>query len=77
MGRPRLIPAETVLREVERLIAENDDVPPTIEELREALGVGSKRTVLRYLCDLEDRGWIRRWSGARGIKVVDHNGQRT
>ncbi len=31
-------------------------VPPTIEELRQALGVGSTRTVLRYLQELEAAG---------------------
>ncbi len=44
--------------------------PPTIEELRVRLGVGSTRTVLRYLHDLEAEGLIERWSGARGIKLL-------
>jgi repressor LexA len=45
-------------------------MPPTIEELRKALGVGSTRTVLRYLQWLEKEGDIERWSGARGIRPL-------
>lgn len=44
--------------------------PPTIEELRVRLGVGSTRTVLRYLQELEADGLIQRWPGARGIKII-------
>ena len=43
---------------------------PTIEELRQALGVGSTNTVLRCLRELEDEGHIERWPGARGIKLL-------
>ena len=43
---------------------------PTIEELRQALGVGSTNTVLRCLRELEDDGYIERWPGARGIKLL-------
>ena len=50
------------------LIVENG-LPPTVEELRQALKVRSKRTVLRYLKWLEDDGDIERWSGARGLKL--------
>jgi SOS regulatory protein LexA len=44
-------------------------VPPTVEELRRLLGVGSTRTVLRYLDLLEKEGYIERWSGARGLRM--------
>jgi repressor LexA len=44
--------------------------PPTIEELRVRLGVGSTRTVLRYLQELEAERLIERWPGARGIKIT-------
>lgn len=44
--------------------------PPTIEELRAILEVGSTRTVLRYLQELEETGIIERWSGARGIRLA-------
>jgi repressor LexA len=45
-------------------------VPPTIEELRSALGVGSTRTVQRYLEWLEEEGDLERWSGARGMRLL-------
>jgi repressor LexA len=45
-------------------------LPPTIEELRRALGVGSTRTVLRYLRWLEEEGDIERWNGARGLRPL-------
>lgn len=57
-----------VLRALNQLHVERGH-PPTIEELREALGLGSTRTVLRYLQELEDDGEIERWSGARGIRL--------
>ena len=43
---------------------------PTIEELRQALGVGSTNTVLRCLRELEWEGYIERWPGARGMKLL-------
>lgn len=45
-------------------------VPPTVEELRTALGVGSTRTVQRYLEWLEKEGDLERWSGARGMRLL-------
>ena len=59
---------EAVIRAINKLIVENG-LPPTVEELRKVLKLGSKRTVLRYLKWLEDEGDIERWSGARGIKL--------
>lgn len=44
-------------------------MPPTVDELQKKLGVGSVRTVLRYLDWLEEEGDIERWGGARGIRV--------
>lgn len=46
-----------------------NSVPPTVEELRRILGVGSTRTVLRYLDALKEEGYIDRWSGARGLRM--------
>ena len=43
---------------------------PTIEELRQALGVGSTNTVLRCLRELEKEDYIERWHGARGMKLL-------
>ena len=49
-------------------------MPPTIEELRRILRVGSTRTVLRYLDLLEEEGYIERWSGARGFRMRKGSG---
>lgn len=68
MPRKRKISNEQVLKAVERLVAEHGH-PPTIEELRAALKLGSTRTAFRYLQELENEGHIQRWSGARGMKV--------
>lgn len=69
MPRKRLATAEDVLSVLERWIAQEGH-PPTIKELRQELGVGSTRTVLRYLEELEHEGAIRRWSGSRGIQLL-------
>jgi repressor LexA len=68
MSRPKLLTKEQVVDALNRLFIRNS-VPPTIEELRRLLKVGSTRTVLRYLDVLEDEGYIDRWSGARGLRL--------
>ncbi len=68
MSRPKLLSPERVLDVLSRWFIRNA-VPPTVEELRRALGVGSTRTVLRYLRLLEKQGHIERWSGARGLRM--------
>lgn len=68
MARPKHSSQESVLDAINRWIGEHG-LPPTIEELRAALGVGSTRTVLRYLKALEEDGAIERWSGARGLRL--------
>lgn len=68
MARKRKVASDVVLKTVERLLAERGH-PPTVEELRAALKLGSTRTALRYLQELENEGHIQRWSGARGIKM--------
>lgn len=68
-GRPRLrSPREvlTALRRFEKVVG----YPPTVRELANLLGVGSHITASRYLKDLEERGWITRWPGARGVRVT-------
>lgn len=42
--------------------------------MREALDVGSTRTVLRYLQELEGAGLIERWPGARGLRLLRQPG---
>jgi repressor LexA len=68
MARPKLLSKEQVVDALSRWFTRNA-VPPTIEELRRLLGVGSTRTVLRYLEQLNEEGYIERWSGARGFRM--------
>ena len=68
MSRPRIRTPEevfAVLREIE----ESMSYPPTVRELADLLDV-SPATAMRYLRDLEQRGWITRWNGARGIRIT-------
>jgi repressor LexA len=69
VGRRKLVDSQTVLATIQRWVVQRG-MPPTIDELRQALGVGSTRTILRYLQALEAAGAIRRWEGARGIRVL-------
>lgn len=68
MGRKPLFTKQRVLSVIRSWIVHRG-MPPTIEELRQELGAGSKRTVLRYLDQLEQDGLIERWSGARGMRL--------
>src|SRR4029453_17095469 len=68
MSRPKLLTKEQVVDALSRWFIRNS-VPPTVEELRRLLGVGSTRTVLRYLDELKEEGYIERWSGARGLRM--------
>jgi repressor LexA len=68
MSRPKLLTKEQVMDALSGWFIRNS-VPPTIEELRKLLGVGSTRTVLRYLDALKEEGYIDRWSGARGLRM--------
>jgi repressor LexA len=69
MPKPRLFSKMTVLQVINDWMVEHG-MPPTILELQKALGVGSVRTVLRYLDELEEGGDIDRWGGARGIRLL-------
>ncbi len=69
MGRHKQLTREKVLSTINEAFI-NRGLPPTIEELRRRLGVGSTRTVLRYLRWLEDEGDIERWTGARGLRPL-------
>jgi len=68
MPRPKLLTKDQVVDALNRWFIRNN-VPPTMEELRRVLGVGSTRTVLRYLDQLKDEGYIDRWAGARGLRM--------
>jgi repressor LexA len=72
MGRNKQLTREEVLKAINESFI-NRGLPPTIEELRRKLKVGSTRTVLRYLKWLEDEGDIERWSGARGVRPLRSN----
>lgn len=78
MGRKKLLTEQQVLDAISRWQLEQG-MPPTIEELRKSLGLGSTRTVLRYLRWLEERGAIERWHGARGLRPLRsaRNGVKT
>lgn len=69
MPPKRKVSAATVAEAINKLLT-RDGRPPTIEELRNELGVGSTRTVLRYLEELDETGVIERWPGARGMRMA-------
>jgi len=68
MARPKLVTKEQVVDALSRWFIRNS-IPPTVEELRQLLRVGSTRTVLRYLDELKEEGYIERWPGARGLRM--------
>lgn len=69
MGRKKLLTKEEVLKAINQWLIKTG-APPTIEELRKCIGVGSTRTILRYLKWLEENGDIERWAGARGLRPL-------
>lgn len=75
MGRPKKLSREQVLDAINRWLLQHG-VAPTIEELRQALKLGSKRTVLSYLEALEEAGDIVRRAGApRTLRPRDAAGR--
>jgi repressor LexA len=68
MPKDKLISKTEILRAIRNSLV-HQGLPPTIEELRQTLAVGSTRTILRYLRWLEEEGDIKRWPGARGIRL--------
>lgn len=72
--KKKALSKEQVLSAIRRWIL-HEGLPPTVEELRNVLKVGSTRTVLRYLRWLEDDGEIVRWPGARGLRLVKTDNQ--
>jgi len=69
MGRKKQLEKEQVLGAIHNWLVQHG-VPPTVEELRAKLNVGSTRTISRYLQWLEEDGDIERWPGARGLKLL-------
>ena len=74
--RERALNKEQVLSAIRRAVV-NNGMPPTVEELRRLLKVGSTRTVLRYLRWLEEEGELERWPGARGLRLLKNSEQHT
>ena len=68
MGRKPIVSKQRLLGAIQQWIVERG-MPPTLDELRRVLRVGSTRTILRHLQVLEGAGDIERWPGARGIRL--------
>ncbi len=73
MGRRKQLSREEVLSAINEAFIKRG-LPPTIEELRRALGVGSTRTVLRYLRWLEEEGDIERKRSPEVKRKADDKG---
>lgn len=69
MGRKPLLSKATVLLALQRWTAQHG-CQPSVEELRQTVGVASTRTVFRYLHMLEADGAIERRPGAPGVKLL-------
>lgn len=73
MPRNKTLTKEQVIQAINRWFIQHGQ-PPTVEELKNVLGVGSKRTVTRYLQWLKEEGDIERWEGARGLRLLKQPG---
>ena len=69
MGRRPLLTKERVLAALQYWTA-NHGRPPSLEELRKELGVGSTRTIFRYLQLLHVDGAVERRPGTSGVKLL-------
>jgi len=74
MPKEKLVRREDILAAIRNWLVHHGH-PPTVEELRGLLRVGSKRTVLRYLQWLEEEGELERWPGARGMRLIRQPGR--
>jgi repressor LexA len=65
---------QEVLETIIRMMQENE-YPPTLKELADALGASSRNTAVKHLTVLDRKGYIR-WEKniARGIKILEHMG---
>lgn len=48
-------------------------VSPTLQDLKSPLRVNSNQAVINYLDRLEEKGYIKRDKGARGIRILNPN----
>lgn len=69
MGRRPLISKEDVRVALQRWTAQHGR-QPSVDELRQAVGVASTRTIFRYLQMLEEDGAIERRPGVPGVKLL-------
>jgi len=69
MGRRPLLTKEKLLVVLQQWTAKHGR-QPSVEELRQEIGVSSTRTVFRYLRMLEADGAIERRPGAPGVKLL-------
>lgn len=69
MARPRLLTSNVVFAELRAAFKANQDFAPTIEQMRDRLGLTSTRTVRRYLAELEEAGKITR-DPVRGLRLT-------
>lgn len=69
MGRKPLLTKEKVLAALQQWTARNGGLP-SVDELRQELGVASTRTVFRYLRMLESDRVVERRQGAPGVKLL-------
>lgn len=70
MAKPLTARQQQVL-DVIRDYREEKGYPPSIRELREALGISSLRGVTIHLDALERKGWIERESTSRSIRILE------
>ena len=65
---------QEVLETIIRMMQENE-YPPTLKELADALGASSRNTAVKHLTVLDRKGYIR-WEKniARGIKILESMG---
>jgi repressor LexA len=74
---PEYVEARMLTRKQKELLdyltthAETHDVPPSFDEMRDALGLASKSGIHRLVSGLEERGYIRRLANrARAIEIL-------
>jgi repressor LexA len=74
---PEYVEARMLTRKQKELLdyltthAEAHDVPPSFDEMRDALGLASKSGIHRLVSGLEERGYIRRLANrARAIEIL-------
>jgi DNA-binding IclR family transcriptional regulator len=75
MARPRKLSTSDVLDAIRQTTAYRIfAIPPALEDVRRYLGVGSTRTIHRYLAELEQQGLVlREGQGRAGVRVIEQS----